>query len=375
MSKKFKIFLRCLVLPAVIFLAITLVATTVFAENIDSLRTEQLRKSQELNAAKKAADEKMKEAQNLKSEIAVIDAGISQIEAQIAETNFKIEQTQQEIDATEAQIAEKEKELAIQKENLFEAMRVMYETPQQSTVEIVVGSNSLSEVIDRAQYIEALEYQIETTIKTILELKAQLENKRNELEKQKQQLSDLKSQQQAQKRGLDSQKSQKDTLLRSTVDAQKAFEQKVAEARASLEKLSAQIAALQGGGNRVTYGRVNQGDIIGYEGSTGFSTGPHVHFTVYKNGSAVNPRDYIGSIFIWPLVNFRITQEFGPASWTAYYSFHNGIDLASNDGYGAPIRAAAAGDIVLRQYYGGYGNAVVIDHGGGLMSLYGHMID
>lgn len=352
---------------------ITFIPFRVNADALSDLRNEARQKSAELEANQRAAEAKAKEAAGYRDEARRVAANIAEAEAAIAKTESDIYYTQKEINLLNNKINEKSAELKIQKENLFETARVIYESGDQGMVEIVVGSNSFSEVIDRSQYLDLLTQKIETTMETINKIKAELENNKISQEEKKDNLSELQGSQQAQKRGLNVQKAEKDRLFSSAKSSQAAYEMNVAAARASLDTLNNQIAELSGNTNRVSMGRVNAGDIIGYEGSTGFSTGPHLHFTVYQNGTAVNPRNYLGGRLAWPISNFRVTQEFGPANWTAYYSFHNGIDLAAS--YGTPIRAAAAGEIILRQYYGGYGNAVIIDHGGGLWTLYGHMID
>lgn len=53
-----------------------------------------------------------------------------------------------------------------------------------------------------------------------------------------------------------------------------------------------------------------------------------------------------------------------------YERFHAGVDFAAD--YGSNIRAADTGIVILADWYGGYGNTVVIDHGAGVSSLYGH---
>jgi murein DD-endopeptidase MepM/ murein hydrolase activator NlpD len=70
--------------------------------------------------------------------------------------------------------------------------------------------------------------------------------------------------------------------------------------------------------------------------------------------------------FIWPL-NGAINSPYGPR----WGRMHTGIDI---DGYtGQPIIAAKEGVVVNASPYSGYGNAVIIDHGGGYGTLYGHM--
>ena len=78
------------------------------------------------------------------------------------------------------------------------------------------------------------------------------------------------------------------------------------------------------------------------------------------------PSRVSGSGMSWP-TNGSVTSGFG----YRWGSLHAGIDIAN--GTGTPIRAAKGGTIILAGWNGGYGNCIVIDHGGGLSTLYGHM--
>ena len=72
-----------------------------------------------------------------------------------------------------------------------------------------------------------------------------------------------------------------------------------------------------------------------------------------------------GGPFIWP-VNGVLTSGFG---WR-WGRMHEGIDIAAPQG--SPVVAAAAGTVIYAGWMGGYGNLVVIDHGGGIATAYGH---
>ncbi|CAN5696199.1 MAG: peptidoglycan DD-metalloendopeptidase family protein [Acidimicrobiia bacterium] len=73
----------------------------------------------------------------------------------------------------------------------------------------------------------------------------------------------------------------------------------------------------------------------------------------------------------WP-VNGAVTSPFGYRVHPilGVRKLHTGIDITAASG--APIAASAAGTVILAQTYGGYGRTVVIDHGGGLTTLYAH---
>lgn len=86
--------------------------------------------------------------------------------------------------------------------------------------------------------------------------------------------------------------------------------------------------------------------------------------TAALNGSACGSGGPVGSGFIWPTGNHFL-------SGNNYWSGHLGIDIAA--GLGAPVWAASAGVVTMAQAYGGYGNMVMIDHGNGYITVYGHL--
>lgn len=85
----------------------------------------------------------------------------------------------------------------------------------------------------------------------------------------------------------------------------------------------------------------------------------------YSGSVNTGPASRMG--FIWPTRGRSITSSYGPR----HGSYHTGMDIDCRTG--DPVAASKAGRVIAAEWGGGYGNMVIVDHGGGYTTLYAHM--
>lgn len=337
--------------------------------------------NQQIQSAKNKLNQTASQRKTLQGEVAYFDAQIGSVESQIGATNAEISRLNREMADTQNRIVQAEADLKVAREKLGEVMRSMYEEGQISNVELIARSKNFSEFVNRSEYFEAIQLRIKDSADAVISLKKELDAKKVEIENNKKKQEELKVKQQAQRSTLDGQKTSKATLL-SAVKGDEAEYQKL------VKGLQSQYYAVQQsiwakantGGNYVSLGHVQRGDVVGYMGNSGFSTGPHLHFEYRIGGTKSNPLGMINSGQIGhPLPGAYITQYYGENPDLYGGGGHPGLDYATR--LGTPVRAVEEGDIIYRETGWGntypsrfvYGNYVMVRHTNGAVSLYAHL--
>ena len=222
---------------------------------------------------------------------------------------------------------------------LNERLVQIYENGEPSTIEIVLGAQSLKDVLDRLDYMGSIATQDQAIVTQVGAGRVRVRAARVRTRRLQQSVASstrVIAYRTQQVRAL---RDELDGRRRSLAGARSDSKNALAEAQANEREWVAEANALQAASASVS--------------STITSQSP----------ASSSPPSSSG--LIWP-VSGPITSPFG----MRWGSLHPGIDIGV--GMGTPIRAAASGRVISASYAGGYGNLVVIDHGNGLATAYAH---
>ena len=331
-------------------------------EDIDALRAQR-------DAIRAQRLEKQEVVDQLEEE----QAGILEQKRALDERNMytlqQIQLNDEEIALYDEMIAEKGKELfaaqALEEEQLQRyrsRVRAMEENGTLNYLAMILKCNNLGELltaIDDIGEIMQSDRQLEDEYirarENTEEVKAEYEEYRTEINGKQDELREEKVQLEKEideasellasiKEDLENKQAEVDAIYDEEERTNAAIDKLVAELEAERRAAEAAAAAAAGGGS---------------SGGT--------------SGGGAGSANATGS-FLFPVASYvYISSRFGERVHpiTGELKNHNGMDIASN--MGTTVYAADGGTVVLAEWYGGYGNCIMIDHGNGYKTLYGHL--
>lgn len=291
------------------------------------------------DAKTKQAQKELQKAQEAKkaalAQYNAIDKQISDTEDEIGRIETQIEQTKEDILLKQEELKAAEEEFKQYEAVFMVRARAMYENSEIDYLEILFGADDFGDFLSKIEMISQLMDYDNGILEKLNETKEKIAAAKEELEnilvRQEENAASLE----ARKGSLNETLAQKQAMLdEMTKDVEK-YKALYDEAERAEQELIRQ--------NRSAF------------------------------SYSANPVKYTGGRFMWPVpASSRITSQYGYRIHPVYKTkkFHSGIDIGAP--YGVDILAAADGTVTLATTNGGYGKCVIINHGSGITTLYGH---
>ncbi len=305
------------------------------ASSVQTKINDAVKKKQEakknIEEAKQKKSNETKEKEKLDDEIDVLGAELNEIEAIISEAERVIAEKEAEIADYEAQITENDQKFRAR-------LRAMDENNTATYIDILLSAESISDFFTKVETIKEISEHDQGIINNMIELKNGVVASKTEVETRRDEQLEAKSMVEKKKAALNAKIAEKSNMIKKLekdIEAYKRVEEEQ-------ERLENQLKA-------------------------------SLQSSLSKSSSAVSPK-YVNGAFSWPApASYNITSPYGYRIHPVYKTkkFHSGIDIGA--GYGTAVVAANGGTVTMAGWNGGYGNCIVIDHGGGLATLYGHM--
>ena len=322
---------------SLIFLGVLGTRTLIFAQVNENDIDEKMERQEELQNEKSQYQEELKEVKKKKKEVyqdlmdTDRDLDWTQKKLRNKEKELSRKRAQKEIITNQLSIASNDLEAT---QTLFEdRLRIYYKSIAQNPFNLILDAKDLSDLIVRIRYTEGLLSYDEQTIETITDQKSLLAQMKEDLTREVR---------------------AEENLWREIEDDREKYQRLHNKKRATLREITSDEKELV----------KLLADIEKEETEIAF---------FLEAAAKGNLQTNFDGSFSRPLSSYQVSSRFGMRIHPIFKrrKMHNGIDLAA--GKGTPILAAGAGRVIFAGWKKGYGNTVMIDHGRGYATLYGHM--
>ncbi len=212
-------------------------------------------------------NEYQKQGKSLSGEISSLNAKISKLNLQIKAINVQLQQLNKDIGTTQQQINQTENQIDGHKTALGDSLQALYEADRESTMEILLSNNRLSDFFGNLNNITLLQDNIRVALNEIVRLRQQLLEQKQQLSTEKSDTENLIAIQQSQKTGLQSTQQQKSTLLKVTKGKESEYQKILTQTKATAAQIRSRIFELLGGGELTFEKAYNYAKLA--EGATG----------------------------------------------------------------------------------------------------------
>ncbi len=315
--------------------------TTAVAKTLQQLQNERDALAQKTKEAKAALENAKQQQLTLQQEIDAFDQVVSAASEEYNKSLEDLNEVSSRLEQSEAELQEATEEKEKQFDVFGERIKFFYENGTTGYLDVIFESKSISDMLARIQYVEdIMEYDNEI-LSNLKEAENTIKVKTAEIAEEKAEVEELVKENEQKKQELDAAMAEKKEKLLQYQNDEAMYEEMIAND----EKASRQVEAL-----------INQALSTSSYSSGYVYTGGQLNWPVPAKAASSSS---LSSGFI---------NRNNPISGRR--ELHTGYDIPAP--YGSNIVAAEAGTVIYSGWMSGYGNTIMIDHGGGLVTLYGH---
>ena len=307
------------------------VAVTEHRETLEGRRIELQEQMLERNLEMEALQSRITDTL---AEISGLDERIGTHQNELTILNSNLIRVNREIEEAEEELARAQESYETQKEIFQQRLIAQYMAGDTRYLDVLLSSSSIMEFISNYFFIAEIAEHDATLLNAIERQKNRIESITETLAERREALRALSDNEQRTIVALENTRVIRNSYVERLSAEERAVQSQIDEFRQSLDAVEREILALS---------------VANIDG------------------------DFVGGEFAWPAPgNYRITSRFGMRIHPIfrYSRMHSGLDIGTP--MGAPIVAANDGIVIRSTYAVGYGNMVMIDHGGGVVTVYGH---